>query len=452
MRMMTHFKGIDIGKRLSLCGAIFFMCCCGIAAEQSDCVKIFENNKEKILAANCSAIDGYIFSVGRISSHFQNKEVGFSKAKLNAISNIPLFAELRVSWPPKMPIILRKNIWSEYVRCASLDFTSQKNTIVFRQYATDRYTVVIAVPEKNISTAQPSYDEIKKTILSRSDLSFDKVHISVCIELSEKDIPETLIHLFSSKISNEYGVNVGQMILGHNAISFTCRNETDIDKYSVNELFMLLEKSPYDPEICFFLGEKLRNTGYPKIAMLFWKCGSVAKGYNPEFSKKCIQELNGEKSTLTLAVLPEILFIASAGKANFDKPSLAFLNYYAGMLPIGISEYPADDGFRMAQNAFSHNQLAEAYNGYCNSVSIKVTFEGCNMAGNAGRRIGYDHEAIALLLQATVAEPTNVYPWVHLAWIYKKLKLTEQEIYCISRIKNLKQDKWSSEQLQLLTE
>ena len=73
------------------------------------------------------------------------------------------------------------------------------------------------------------------------------------------------------------------------------------------------------------------------------------------------------------------------------------------------------------------------------------------MAGNAGRRIGKDHESIALLLQAVIADQSIVYPWIHLAWIYRKLGLREQEKFCIEKIKTRQLDAWSSKQLELLT-
>ncbi len=121
------------------------------------------------------------------------------------------------------------------------------------------------------------------------------------------------------------------------------------------------------------------------------------------------------------------------------------------MLPIGLDETPADQNFVLGQTAFSRNNLTEAYKSYVDSAADRITFQACNMAGNAGRRISKIHEATAMLLQATVANPQSVYPWVHLAWIYDMQKLGDQKQYCIEKIKTYKLDKWSSQQLGLLT-
>ena len=193
----------------------------------------------------------------------------------------------------------------------------------------------------------------------------------------------------------------------------------------------------------------LEKDGFSGTAGIFFTQGSIAKEYSPEYAKKCKDKTNVD-AIKKMPVLPAMLFIASAGNANFSDPRLDFLNYYAGMLPVGVADKAEDNDFNIAQNAFSRNQLNMAYEHYTKSVASKVTFESCNMAGNAGRRIGNDHEAVALLLQATIADPTIVYPWVHLAWIYRKLNLKEQEQFCIQKIKTYKLDDWSSKQLKLL--
>ena len=154
-----------------------------------------------------------------------------------------------------------------------------------------------------------------------------------------------------------------------------------------------------------------------------------------DFAEKCKALLRQPATVREMAVLPEMLFISSAGNTSFDSDFLAFLNFYAGMLPVGLDESPMDQNYLLGQNAFSRNNLPEAYKFYVDSVSEKITFQACNMAGNAGRRIGRIYEATAMLLQATVARPQSVYPWVHLAWIYDIQKLNRQKQYCIEKIK-----------------
>ena len=90
------------------------------------------------------------------------------------------------------------------------------------------------------------------------------------------------------------------------------------------------------------------------------------------------------------------------------------------------------------------------YDNYVKSATTQLTFEACNMAGNAGRRIQLNHEAINLLLQATMIDPENVYPWIHLAWAFKNLQLHEQMQFCIKHAAKYNLDAWSKKQLTLL--
>ena len=410
---------------------------------------VFEKNKKNILVSKSFVTDGYIFATGKMLSRSTNREVGFSKAKLKAISNIIYFLESKIDWPKEISPALRSKIWHEYLKCVPVDLSLQKSDIIYRNSSGDKYTVVIAVPEKNIAVTPPAFSTIKETLLTPHNYQSGKLNISVCIELCNGNIPLMLQTAYANKIGKEYGENVKQMLLSQNAFSFTCREQTELANKSIHDLMILLNSSPYDPELCYLIGVALENEGLNGTAAIFFAQGSIAKEYSPDYAKKC-QEKVGNITIKKMPVLPAMLFVASAGNANFSAPQLDFLNYYAGMLPIGVAVKAEDNNFFTARNAFARNQLVIAYDNYTKSVAAKVTFEGCNMAGNAGRRIGKDHESVALLLQATIADPGIVYPWVHLAWIYRKLNLKEQEQFCIQKIKTYKLDDWSSKQLELL--
>ena len=447
MKMLSNIISV---KRLLLTGAIFFISLTYTPMLYAkECANAFEKNKKIILASKSFVADGYVFATGKMLSHSTNREVGFSKAKLEAVSNIVHFLESKVDWPKEISPGLRKRIWSEYLKCVPVELSIQKSNIIYRKASGDQYTIVIAVPEKNISVIPPAYSTIKATLLTPQNYQSGKINISVCIELCNGNIPHALQVAYANKIGKEYGENVKQMLLSQNAFSFTCREQTELANKSIHDLMILLNSSPYDPELCYFIGMALEKEGYKGTAAIFFAQGSIAKEYSPDYAKKCHEKV-GNITIKKMPVLPSMLFVASAGNANFSDPKLDFLNYYAGMLPIGVAGKAEDNDFFTARNAFARNQLVIAYDNYAKSVATKVTFEGCNMAGNAGRRIGKDHEAVALLLQATIADPSIVYPWVHLAWIYRKLNLKEQEQFCIQKIKTYKLDDWSSKQLELL--
>lgn len=431
-------------------GVILFFLTLSAAASAAESAKIFESKKSQILESNVSAYGGFVFTVGKIKSDAPSRNTGFSKAQLDALSKISAVFESKVIWADSLPKALRKKIWAEYLKCQSFTVSAQQSEIVFRDVKGDNYTVVIAVPEAKVFAQIPNFNTIRNTLLLPENYRSGKIRINICIELCNGNIPEDLLAEYGKKIASEYGFNAGQVILGKNAATFLSRDDSDLAKQPIHTLFQMLNKSPYDPEICFYIGKHLESDGLKYNAQLFWQRGAIAKSYNPDFATKCESLLTQPATVREMAVLPEMLFISSAGNTSFDSDALAFLNFYAGMLPVGLDEIPKDQNFLLGQNAFNHNNLSEAYKSYVDSATDRITFQACNMAGNAGRRIGKVHEATAMLLQATVANPQSVYPWVHLAWIYDMQKLNDQKQYCIDKIKTYKLDNWSSRQLDLL--
>ena len=116
VQMKTHFNSLS-GRRLFLSGAIFFLLS-GSAPllDAKECGRVFEENKEKILSSENYVAEGCVFATGKMISRSGNREIGYSKAKLDAISNVISFLEAKVDWPKKIPAGLRKRIWAEYLK------------------------------------------------------------------------------------------------------------------------------------------------------------------------------------------------------------------------------------------------------------------------------------------------------------------------------------------------
>lgn len=135
------------------------------------------------------------------------------------------FLEAKVDWPKKIPAGLRKRIWAEYLKCVPVEMTLHRGEVVYRNADRDRYTVVLAVPEKNILSAPPSFSEIRRTLALPENYRSGKLNLSICLELCSDEIPPSLLEAYAIKLGKEYGENVRQMLLGRNAYSFHIRRE-----------------------------------------------------------------------------------------------------------------------------------------------------------------------------------------------------------------------------------
>ena len=131
---MKMHSDMTMMKRLLLAGAIFFLAFGNTPMLYAkECSAVFENNKKNILASKSFVTDGYIFATGKMLSKSSNREVGFSKAKLEAVSNIVYFLESKVDWPENISPVLRKRVWREYLKCVPVELSIQKSNIMYRK-------------------------------------------------------------------------------------------------------------------------------------------------------------------------------------------------------------------------------------------------------------------------------------------------------------------------------
>ena len=424
--------------------SLFLLTMSAFAGEPEE---LFEKNRDAVLQNKFFVADEYVFATGKTVSRSTS---GYDKARLFARESLTSYVQSFVDWPEAIDDPLRRMIWDEFAKTTAVEMNFQGATDVFKQKDGDRYTVVICVPKDKISTKKYSFETIRKTLLDPAAYQSGAIRISVCIELGDDAIAPDMFEAFAQKTEKEYGENVGRVIRGKNALSFRLCNEGDLSGKKASELLALLNESPYDPEICYYLGMKLKNDRFPKTANIFFNRGTVAAAFNPEFAGKCGKEITRQLPKKELLPFPETLFAPFKGNIAFDNDKLAFLNICPGLLPVGTEDEPSDRDYVAAKNSFSNNELEDAFAGFCASAAAKMTFSACNMAGNAGRRIEHKDESAALLLQASTISPSSPYPWVHLAWIYREKGLKDQMAYCVEKIKSLKQDKWTSGQLILL--
>ena len=207
-----------------------------------ECSRIFEKNKEKILASRYFSSNGYIFAVGKMISRSRNKGIGFSKSKLDAINNFSYFLETKIDWPQNIHPSLRKRIIAEYLKCVTLYMTLSKTEIIYREAQGDRYTVVLGIPERDITASPIAFSELRKTLLNPQHYQSGKLNLSICIELCNGNTPPMLLEAYADKLGKEYGSNVKRMLSKQNAVSFACRPQIELANKSLHDLLILLRQ------------------------------------------------------------------------------------------------------------------------------------------------------------------------------------------------------------------
>lgn len=412
---------------------------------------IFAKNKEVILSKNVSQYDSFVFAVGKIKSASSTQVIGIEKAKTDAYGHLHEIIADRVSWPKQISTTLRTDIWNEYSKLFQQQISVQKGVEVFRdRNDEDCYRVVLAFPsEEMVPAVIPKFESIRSALLDYANLKKGVLQISVCMELSDR-ITDDLLCVFALKTGNESGSNVEALILGKRVSQFDCLpSTTAFSKLSVEELLVLLNKSPFHPEICFFVAQKLEFMERSQAAQIFYNRGALYSIVSPVYAKKCQKNI---KIPLPCSILQQSAnneqFPSYYRKAVFTLPGLKFLSSYSGRLPVGYVKAQQDANFNRGQEAYSKSQLENAYILFCKSAAENPSFDAFNMAGNCGRRINKIDESIALLNHAASIDPSKPHPWIHLAWIFKQVNKEELVMFCLGKTQGLMLDDWSSDQIK----
>lgn len=161
------------------------------------------------------------------------------------------------------------------------------------------------------------------------------------------------------------------------------------------------------------------------------------------------------KLRATLGPIPEPVdtsaWVSLIRQARFDDARLNGLIRFAGVYPIGLGATAAGADYAKAQEDFSKGRLQAAFDGFCAVASRGFAYDALNMAGNAGRRIGKEAESAVLLLHAAYLNPDSPYPWVHLAYIARKLgNETLKAACCCEAEARAGDDTWTLGQLEIL--
>ena len=413
----------------------------------------FEAHQAEILASPCHASSTHLYSCGRATTRSTAAaSVAFSKARLAAMAQVVDYLWARVVWPDSIPQTVRKTVWHEYLKTTNYEVILRQATPIYQNRGKDEAVVVYAIPKTGIIAETPSGETIRKTLLTPAVYNAGPIRIAVCLELAAPQIPPEMLHAFYVKVARDYTPDVAAMLRRAPVAAFQIPPENDWQKVPRKAMLQQLCQSPYAPELCLELGNRLQREGLTVAAKMLWQAGTYLPALHPEAAAQCAAALpEADRRPAYASPLPEPLR-QNPPPVSFDAPALQLISLAPGTFPVGTTLAPQDQDFVQGQADFANNRLEEAYRHFLASAARHVTFDALNWAGNAGRRCGHEDEAAVLLLQAALLRPDCPYPWVHLAWIFKARNAQSQLHLCLEKLQALPLDNWSQQQLHQLTQ
>lgn len=461
MLIVTHFnkKKLNISiKHLHYVWGCLLLVCLSISAVAATPEDVFNDNKERIVQSKISVINDFVFSVGRVESQSLTQEISFSKAKLIAYGNLPIYVVNKIKWPVAFQSSLRQKIFEEYLKTKPTKLFIEGATTVFSNRSGNNYMIVIAVLKQNIAMEIPDYEQIYTELANKINIKNKAIKPSVIMEIAPESTLKYLLDELSLRISTDYGTSSGDVTADIFASNFILDTSNKInqlvtlDHLLLTDLYSLLNEVPYHPMVCFAIGEKLSSSDMPINAQLLWSRGTVAPELSPKFAELCNKKLKSpiifpNKPLIKLNLTPFKVFL---GKAKYDEVSLNILNQAGGRIPAGNKNTPIDENYKSGMQDYNNNNLISAYSNFCKSVAKNLSFDACNMAGNAARRINKPYEGIPLLLQAVAIDDNKANPWINLAFAFKVLKTPDMVRYCVSNAEKRVLDDWGKKQIAIL--
>lgn len=414
---------------------------------------IFGRDQNTLLAAKTTVRGGFVFCTGKaVFNPAAGTGIGLAKAKQFACGNLAEYFYGRIAWPESVAMELRPAIWHEYLKAAPFSIEArQGETVYSKAEAKDKYAVVVAFPETKLNAVLPLFEQIKSVVSHKTHYTNPAADVTVALELAGDDEP--VLAAFASAQEKKYGANAAAVIHDTNAETFMLVPEMpqDMSAVKLGGLFALLQAMPYHPQVCHALGGYYGRMGRKKTALIFYTRGLRAPLLSPVFAQQCADAVNGNPGSPAWPSDIRAAFTAYCAEARFEQDSLRFLTLAAGGIPLGSTEPARDDAYAAGKQAFQENRLQDAYHAFVQSSAQRISFDACNMAGNAGRRTGRYNESIALLLQAAVADPSQSYPWINLAWIFHELNNALLLDFCLAQTRRFDLDDWGRQQLQQLS-
>ena len=466
--MMTHFKNMFI--RLLTVLII-------LATNTADAGTVsvgFKQYKEKIMAADTCVFEKFIFARGSaIPKTGSSNSVIYSKrkAKLNATQKLYDFvveeisrSALKATYPASVSGQQINKVQKGFISSLNKNILEIKNmTEVYSEYNGKEAITVIGVPWENIEPYLiKDYSQLMSTW--QEQLGTDNVnedpytYYNFCAD--EK--LDSAFEAICTYMSRNFGNNAVKTVR-HEPIPgvFKLWGKDDyinnltlyeLENLSLYQKLSLLEESPYNPLICYMIGNSFRQVGLNRTACLFYFAGSIftidhnsslrnlleaescdsMSVSNNDFVKTVYNDVHSALDSTAIQVPSRsILIIKSLGTVPCSESTTISRLYY--------------DGNRY----FQQKDFKGALRNYLYALEERITSDLLNMIGITLIRLNQHKLAIPFLRQSLYLNPDHKYALVNLTESlfesnYKRIAIDSYQ----SALKNTNLDNWGITKLK----
>ncbi|MCD4744115.1 MAG: hypothetical protein K8R67_16760 [Desulfobacteraceae bacterium] len=228
--------------------------------------------------------DGFFFTVGierpKTSSKLSKKSA-LNRANLIAQSKFTIFLKEKIIWPKEYSVFLKEEIFNQY-RISKIDYLISEVIRVEHGKLSGAFYVVLGMPKDKLIAPSLNFSEVLNSI-EGSFKSKDKyLDLFMYLEISKAVQNQAVIYAIAQRLSKKYGKNLKSIVLkepveklGQIWLKDITFSYNELLKLNLDDLFRLLNRKPYAPEICLAIGEYFDRKGYKKSALLFFQRGTL---------------------------------------------------------------------------------------------------------------------------------------------------------------------------------
>lgn len=436
------------------------------AGKMSD---IYKSNRDEIIDKQLVLKKGFYFSCGKskpASSSELSKELAIEKADLIAHSKFFDYLKDRIRWPVRFSPVLIQNVFNEYKKTTGTCFsTSGVVRIDYGQLENNTFFVVLGVPKDKLSGTDITYQTIQKKLNTSFNNNDKRLDLFTYLEICPEERIASVVDRLSKQLKDKYGANLDAVIsskpvtelgkLWKQGVTFT---QKELQALNRENLLHILSQKPYDPAICFAIGDRFDKRGFKKSASLFFKRGTLWPIYN-KYSKWCTEKIKepfSSPSPIFPLILPKKIKKDISRQMVQNKFEFGILGNLiikgSGRLPISDSKNEQKLYLEATKLFFSESpQIELALEKYIMSLQEAITSDTCNMIGRCLQLKRELLLAIPFYMQASKLNPKHPYAGANLAVCLFEVGEKEQaKTLAQSVLKNTELSNWGRKQIEAL--
>lgn len=357
--------------------------------------QVFQKHSGNVLSSGLFAAEGILFATGRAMPAGSSSEAQLAaerRAESAAENRLLDWATNEVRWPKDISPTATARLWSSFRRAEIRRVELQGlQRIECRKQADGSYTAVVALPNYSVQIPANSYQEISQALLRALKRRDSNVDVVAVMEICPSSDMEGAVSLLAERAERDVGPNAACTLRGMALGSIIALKDVDpcVDPLGpdggLGYLWAQLEARPYQPAVCYRLGEVLQHSGFRQAASVLFRRGAGVWPNAPA-SRLCRSANQIKAAAPVSRLIPRDFWLEITEAVP---PCSQLLGHAGRLVVLSMGDLPLEvdraenDTLKGGLSLFYKNppDLQGSLTNALASLDYNLTADGCNLAG-----------------------------------------------------------------------